>query len=51
MKKRVNIGLKKDVHTRAKVIAVIKGITLNEYLVGLVEKAVEGDKKLLERLK
>ena len=49
--KRVNIALKDEVHTRAKVIAVLKGLTLNEYLERAIEKALEKDKKILEKVR
>ena len=49
--KRVNIALKDDVHTRAKVIAVLKGLTLNKYLEKAIEKSIEKDKKVLEKVK
>ncbi len=49
--KRVNIALKDDVHTKAKVIAVLKGLTLNEYLEKAIEKALEKDKKVLDKVK
>lgn len=49
--KRVNIALKEDVHIKAKVIAVLKGLTLNEYLEQAIEKAIEKDKKILDKIK
>ena len=49
--KRVNIELKDDVHTKAKIIAVLKGMTLNEYLEKAIEKALKKDKKVLDKVK
>jgi predicted HicB family RNase H-like nuclease len=49
--KRVNVQLPDDIHTRAKVIAVLKGITLNEYLEAAIREATEHDKSVLEGLK
>jgi len=46
-----NIELKKESHRRAKVIAILKGITLNEYLEEAIEKAIEDDEKVLKKLK
>jgi predicted HicB family RNase H-like nuclease len=46
--KRVNIQLGDDIHTRAKIIAVLKGVTLNDYLARIVNEAVQRDKKVLE---
>jgi predicted HicB family RNase H-like nuclease len=49
--KRVNVQVPDDVHTRAKVIAVLKGVTLNEYLESAIREAVERDKGVLESFK
>ena len=50
-KKRVNILLDEETHTKAKVIAVLKNITLNEYLEAAIAKAVSEDKHILKRIK
>lgn len=50
-KKRVNIALEEDMHTKAKVIAVLKNITLNEYFEQAVEEAVKKDKEILEKIR
>ena len=50
-KKRVNIALKEEIHTKAKVISVLKNITLNDYLEKAIERAVEKDKKLIKETK
>ncbi len=49
--KRVNVQLPDEIHTRAKVIAVLKGVTLNEYLEAAIRDAVEHDQGVLENLK
>jgi predicted HicB family RNase H-like nuclease len=49
--KRVNVQLPDDIHTRAKVIAVLRGITLNEYLEAAISEAVDRDKGVLDSLK
>ena len=49
--KRVNIKLSEEAHTKAKVIAVLKNITLNEYFDKAIEEAIIRDKKLLDALK
>ncbi len=46
--KRVNIGLKQEVHTQAKLIAVLKKMPLGKYLEKAIEDGVKKDKKLLE---
>ena len=48
MAKRVNIELKPDIHTQAKLIAVLKKMPLGKYLEKAIEEAVKKDKKLLE---
>jgi predicted HicB family RNase H-like nuclease len=48
--KRVNIEMPDDIHTRAKVIAVLRGMTLNDYLAAAVTEAVEKDKSVLQHL-
>ena len=49
--KRVNVQVPDEIHTRAKVIAVLKGVTLNEYLEAAIREAVDKDKAVLEQLK
>jgi predicted HicB family RNase H-like nuclease len=49
--KRVNIKLKDEVHTKAKVISVLKDVTLNEYLESAIEQAIDRDKGMLDKLK
>jgi len=49
--KRVNIALKEDTHTKAKVISVLTNTTLNEYIERAIEEAIKKDKKILERIK
>ena len=47
--KRVNILLKPDAHTKAKLIAVIKEITLNEYFEKAINESIERDSSLLKK--
>ncbi|MEM4711014.1 MAG: hypothetical protein QXL18_03645 [Candidatus Woesearchaeota archaeon] len=49
--KRVNISLNEETHTKAKVIAVLKDMTLNEYLEKAIREAVEKDQSILSKLK
>ncbi len=49
--KRVNVQVPDDIHTRAKVIAVLTGITLNEYLERAIRDAVEKDKHVLDTVR
>ena len=50
MGKRVNIELKEQVHTQAKVLAALKGTSLADYLADAIAAAIKKDKKLLEEL-
>jgi predicted HicB family RNase H-like nuclease len=50
-KKRVNIALDDDLHTKAKVIAVLKNITLNEFFEKAIDEAIKKDKATLDRIK
>jgi predicted HicB family RNase H-like nuclease len=49
--KRVNISISEESHTKAKVISVLKGITLNEYFENAINEAISKEKALLEKLK
>jgi predicted HicB family RNase H-like nuclease len=50
-RKRVNIALDEDLHTKAKVIAVLKDITLNDFFEDAIAEAVEKDRDILEKIK
>jgi len=49
--KRVNIQLEEDTHTKAKVIAVLKDMTLNEYFEKAIREAIEKDQNVLNKIK
>jgi len=49
--KRVNIQLEDETHTKAKVIAVLKDMTLNEYFEKAISEAIEKDQAILNRIK
>lgn len=49
--RKINIGINAETHTKAKIICVLKGITLNEYLGKALEKELAKDKHLLENIK
>jgi len=48
---RVNIHLEDDVHTKAKVVAVLKGTTLNEYFAKAIAEALARDKEVLNEIR
>lgn len=45
--KRINIEIEKQLHAKAKVLAVLKETSLNEYLVSAIRSAVDEEKKVL----
>lgn len=48
--KRVNVQVPDEIHTRAKVIAVLKGVTLSEYFERAIREAVGKDKDVLKEI-
>ncbi|MFH1400562.1 MAG: hypothetical protein ABIH41_03520 [Nanoarchaeota archaeon] len=49
--KRVNIKLDDDIHTKAKIISVLKDVTLNEYFESAIAEAIARDKSILEKIR
>ena len=49
--KRVNIGLKEEVHSKAKIIAILKGVSFGRYLEQCVENGMKEDQKVLGKVK
>ena len=47
--KRVNIALDDDTHTKAKIISLLKKLTLNEYFKGIIEDAVARDEYIIQK--
>jgi len=48
---KVNIAISKETHAKAKIISVLQGVTLNDYLAKAIEKSVEKDKGVLAKIK
>jgi hypothetical protein len=48
--KRVNIHLKEETHTLAKLISTLEKITLNEYFEKAILQAIEKDKEKVRNL-
>ena len=48
--KRVNIQLSEELHTKAKILSVLQGTTLNDYLAAAIEKQAKKDEGLLGTL-
>ncbi|MBN4049139.1 hypothetical protein JYT91_00830 [archaeon AH-315-M20] len=49
--KRVNISLKDEIHSQAKIISILKKIPLGKYLESCIKRAIAEDKKILENIK
>ncbi len=49
--KAVHIKIGKDLHAKAKIISVLKGETLNDYLARAIKKEIEKDKGVLANIK
>ena len=49
--KAVHIKIDKDLHAKAKIISVLKGETLNDYLARAIAKEIEKDKGVLAKIK
>lgn len=43
----MNIDLRKELHSQAKIISILKNISLNKYLEDCIEKALRKDEALL----
>ncbi|MBN1503285.1 hypothetical protein JW930_07135 [Candidatus Woesearchaeota archaeon] len=50
-KKKVHLALDENTHIKAKVIAVLKNITLNEFFEKAIEDAIDKDKHILDKMK
>lgn len=48
--KRVNVQLTEELHTKAKIIAVLRNETLNDYFARVVAEAIKKDQKVLEKI-
>ncbi len=49
-RKQLNIRIDEEIHTKAKVTAILKGITLNDYIEQAIQKALEQDKNLTNKM-
>jgi len=50
-RKRVNLKIKEDLHLRAKILATMKDMSLNDYIEQALIEAIEKDSHLIEKLK
>ncbi|MEK6917063.1 MAG: hypothetical protein AABW92_04940 [Nanoarchaeota archaeon] len=48
--KKVNIALKDEVHSQAKIISILKDIPMGQYLDELISEAIKKDLSLIEKL-
>jgi len=49
--KRVNIQIEDEAHTKAKVIAVLRNMTLNDYLSKAITDAIIKDQAIFSKIK
>lgn len=49
--KAVYIKISKETHAKAKIISVLKGKTMNNYLAKAIEREIEKDKAILAKIK
>ncbi len=49
--KKVNIGLKPEIHKKAKIISTLKGVTLSSYLEKAIDESVKKDENILRDIK
>ena len=50
-RKQLNIRLPEEIHTKAKVTAILKGMTLNDYIEEAIQTALEKDKNITAKAK
>jgi predicted HicB family RNase H-like nuclease len=50
-RKQLNIRISVELHKQAKVISILNGQTLNDYIETAIKKALEKDKALVQKLK
>ena len=43
----MNIDLRKELHSQAKIVSILKNVSLNKYLEDCIEKALQDDVALL----
>lgn len=48
--KRINIWMDEETHRQVKILAALKGTTIQDYIVEAVKNCIEDDKVILERL-
>ena len=47
---RVNIWMEKDLHKQLKIVATLKGVTIQDYIEQAIEDMVKQDLELLKEL-
>jgi len=50
-RKQLNIRLDEELHTKAKVTAILKGMTLNDYIEQAILNSLEKDKSVSSKIK
>ena len=47
---RVNIWMSEEIHKKVKILAALKGMTIQEYVESAIESKVKKDLKIVEEL-
>ncbi|MFA6073379.1 MAG: toxin-antitoxin system HicB family antitoxin [Candidatus Woesearchaeota archaeon] len=50
-RRQLNIRIDDELHTKAKVTAILKGITLNDYIEQAIKESLEKDKTITSKTK
>ena len=48
--KKLNISLDEETHLKLKLISVLKGITMNEYLLNALKKELDNDSEIIDNI-
>ena len=49
-RKKINIGIEELLHRQAKVVSVLKGMTLNEFFIAALQERLKKDLELIQRI-
>jgi len=50
-KKQLNVRLDEEIHTKAKIVAILKGKTLNDYIEEAIVNALKKDESISNKMK
>jgi predicted HicB family RNase H-like nuclease len=49
--KQLNVRLDEELHTKAKIVAILKGKTLNDYIEDAIKTALKKDENISTKIK